>query len=199
MSKRYGGFQGQLRDICESGKIWNEYGCDEGLQELHKLVPKSRRSTFGILTEDFLEELLNGETRGTLKDNYDKYISEGGKNPYLPSPTKILDAMYVPANIFLFNNTELPENYKKELIELKKDIPNFYFLINKGDSYILDRFEPYGISTDFALFDYLGYNENKRTSAWYRNQKTNKVLIVENNNLFRQFLIDQTAVEPYNI
>lgn len=199
MGELYESFKEGLRNVCEPGRTWKEYNWDEGLQELPNLVPKSRRSTFGILTDEFLEELLNGETRGALKDNYNDYISEDGKSSYLPSPTKILNALYVPANIFLFDNIEIPEGCKKELTELKKDIPDSYFLIKKGDSYILDGFESHGVGTDFAFFDYLGYNENKRSSAWCRNQKTNKVLVVENNDFLRRFLVENTVTEPYKI
>jgi len=56
------------------------------------LVPKSRRSTFGIKTEEFLDEILTGETQEVLKDNYNKYISENRNTSFLPSPTKILNA-----------------------------------------------------------------------------------------------------------
>ena len=189
----------KLLDICEPGRTWKEYNWDEGLQELHELAPKSRRSIFGIKTDEFLEELLTGDTREVLKANYDNYYSKNKKIPFLPSPKKILNAIYVPATIFLFDNAELPENYKEELTELKKDIPDSNFLIKKGDQYISYGFESRGVGTDFALFDYLGYNKNKRSSAWCRNLKTDKVLVVENNDLFRDFLIYNTIAEPYRI
>ncbi|MCK4729765.1 MAG: hypothetical protein KAT28_00450 [Candidatus Aenigmarchaeota archaeon] len=199
MGKWYEDLKEKLLDVCEPERTWKEYDWKEGLQELPKLAPKSRRCVFGILTEDFLEELLNGETRGALKDNYDDYISEDGKSSYLPSPTKILNALYVPANIFLFDNAELPENYKKELTELKKDISNSYFLIKKGGPDILDGSEFYSVGTDFALFDYLGHNKNNSGSAWCSNKKTNKVLIIKDNDLFKHFLVEDTVVESYRI
>ncbi len=199
MAKKYKwgeGLQELLLKICEPEGTAKEYNWDEGLQELPKLAPKSRRSIFGILTEDFLGELLKGDTREVLKANYDNYYSRSKKIPFLPSPAKILGASYVPSNIFLFDNKELPENYKEELKELEKDIPHSYFFIKKGDQYPFDGFEPRGVGTDFAIFEYLGFDKN---NIWCRNMETDKVLVVKNDNHSRDLLVHNTVAEPYRI
>ncbi len=196
MGKWYRGFKERLLDVCEPGRTWKEYNWDEGIQELHNLAPKSRRSIFGIKTDEFLDELLTGKTREVLKDNYNNYYSRSKKFPFLPSSANILGASYVPSNIFLFDNKELPEPHREELKELRKDIPPSYFLIKKGDSYILDGFESCGVGTDFAIFEYLGFDRN---NIWYKDPETNKVLVVKNDNLFRDKLVYNTVSEFYDI
>ena len=196
MDKWYEGLQEWLRDVCEPEGTRNEFNWDEGLQELPKLAPNSRRSIFGIKTEEFLDELLTGEIREVLKDNYNNYYSRSKKFPFLPSPAKILGASYVPSNIFLFDNKELPESYREELKELGEDIPHSYFLIKKGEQYLVYGFKPSGIETDFAIFEYLGFDKN---NIWCSNMETNKVLVVKNDNLFRDLLIYNPVLEPYII